>query len=135
MLSERRVALDALGTEWKAEAKERGERLRSGFKGVVDFITGRAAQTRTQNACEAMAAYQRDRSQREALHQAQAGELAALHKRRADLKAQQRQERMHLAAKIGQMLRLTRDMGLDAKKAPDATRTRQPKQRGFDLDL
>ncbi|WP_394328426.1 hypothetical protein [Rhodobacter sp. 24-YEA-8] len=120
---------------WQAESKERAERLRSGLKGVLDFITGRAAQTRAQNGREAVAAYQRDRSQREGLYQVQAADMTALHQRRADLKTQQRQERMKLAAKIGQMLRLTRAMGLDAKKAPDASRPRTPKQRGFDLDL
>lgn len=93
----------------KAEAQARQMRFRTGFKGVVDFITGRAAAIRKQNEREAYRGLARDNSQREALYKAQSDETAALHTEVAGLKSQHRQERMQFTARVGQMLKLSRE--------------------------
>ncbi|MFC3706257.1 relaxase/mobilization nuclease domain-containing protein [Devosia honganensis] len=115
---------------WKAEAQERQQRLRTGLMGVVDFFTGRAAAMRRQNEREAFQCFARDRAQKEALYKFQSGETAALHKQVATLKARQRQERMQLAARIGQMLRISRESDRKRERQPDHT-----PQRGIDFSL
>lgn len=107
--AERKILEQGQKRRWKAEAKERQQRLRTGLMGVVDFFTGRAAAMRQQNEREAFQCFTRDRAQKEALYKSQSGETAALHKQVATLKARQRQERMQLAARIGQMLRISRE--------------------------
>lgn len=127
---ERRLLEQGIARRAKAEARMRGERLRTGLKGVLDFVTGRAARIRRQNEQEAYQGFVRDRSQRETLYAEQSRETSGIHKDFTALKARQREDRQHLAAKIGRMLRLTRQ--------PDSTRQsqRQPQNaRGPDLGL
>lgn len=117
---------------WDAETAERSGRLRTGIKGVLDFIIGRAAAMKKRNEQEAYQCFLRDRTQRESLYKSQSSETATLHKLYADLTARQRQERQVLAAKVGQMLRLTRK----SEHSPDhhPSRQRQP-DRGADFSL
>ncbi|MCW5721582.1 MAG: relaxase [Devosia sp.] len=136
MVTRHRMERDMLerGQErrWKAETAERSGRLRTGIKGALDFIIGRAAAMKKRNEQEAYQCFLRDRAQREALFKSQSAETATLHKLYADLSARQRQDRQHLAAKIGQMLRLTRK----AEHIPEhhPSRQRQP-DRGADFSL
>src|SRR5690606_9611341 len=128
--AERKILEQGQKRRWKAEAQERQQRLRTGLMGVVDFFTGRAAAMKRQNEREAFQCFARDRAQKEALYKSQSGETAALHKQVATLKARQRQERMQLAARIGQMLRISRESDRKRERQPDHT-----PQRGIDFSL
>ena len=90
-----------------AETKARSERLHKGVRGVWELLTGKARAIRRQNEREAYDGYCRDRDQREALFMAQSKEKEALHKRIASVRARQRMERMQLAGKLADVLRLT----------------------------
>lgn len=115
---------------WAAETAERSARLRTGIKGVLDFIIGRAAAIKKRNEQEAYQCFMRDRAQREALYKSQSGETATLHKLYADLTQRQRKERQALAAKVGQMLRLTRQ----PQKAPSREH-QHDREHSLDLGL
>jgi len=130
--AERKQLAQGQERRWQAEAKTRSERLRKGLMGVVDFFTGRATAMKRQNEREAFQCFIRDRTQRETLYKAQSGKTAALHKQVATLQARHRQERMQLAARIGQMLRIGRDM--ERQREPQSQHQRQP-QRGMDFSL
>ena len=90
-----------------AETRARSARLQKGIRGVWELLTGKARAIRRQNEQEAYSGYLRDRDQREALFTAQSKEKLALHKRIASLRARQRAERMQLAGKLADVLRLT----------------------------
>lgn len=90
-----------------AETKARSERLQKGVRGVWELLTGKARAIRRQNEREAYDGYCRDRDQREALFMAQSREKETLHKRIASVRARQRMERMQLAGKLADVLRLT----------------------------
>lgn len=115
---------------WNAETQARQQRLRTGLMGVVDFFTGRAAAMRRQNEQEAFKCFLRDRAQRETLYKSQSGETAVLHKQMATLQASHRQERMQLAARIGQMLRISRE----TERQRDRQHENTP-HRGVDFGL
>lgn len=115
---------------WKAEAQERQQRLRTGLMGVMDLLTGRASAMRRQNEQEAFESFTRDRAQKEALHKAQSDDTATIHKQMATLQASQRQERMQLASRIGQMLRISRDTERQRERRPQHT-----PQNGIDFSL
>ncbi len=63
------------------ETSERAERMRKGFRGLWDRLTGEHAKIKKQNEMEAFFAHQRDREQRHALVQAQLRERQELHQK------------------------------------------------------
>lgn len=52
---------------WDAETAERAARIRTGFMGLVDRVTGKAKALRDENLREAMTGLARDQKQRDAL--------------------------------------------------------------------
>lgn len=115
---------------WATETADRSSRLRTGIRGLLDVVIGRAAAIKKINEQEAYEGFMRDRAQREALFGSQSQESAGLHKQITAVRARQRQERMHLAARIGQMLRLTQQ----PDRNPDHQTQRQT-ERGTDFSL
>ena len=78
----------------KSEAIERAARLRRGFLGLWDRLTGRHTQTLQRNAQEAQSAAQRDRGERKELIERQNSErrrlqvqIRAMRERHRDLEA------------------------------------------------
>lgn len=63
---------------WQAETRERAGRLRKGFMGLWDRLTGDYQKTQKSNEVEAFFALQRDREQRQALIAAQMAERQRL---------------------------------------------------------
>ena len=63
---------------WQAETRERADRLRKGFMGLWDRLTGDYQKTQKSNEVEAFFALQRDREQRQALIAAQMAERQRL---------------------------------------------------------
>ncbi|WIY52055.1 relaxase [Devosia sp. YIM 151766] len=129
---ERDMLLRGQERRWDTETKERSARLRTGIKGLLDIIIGRASAIKKRNEQEAYQGFLRDRAQREALFKSQSADTATLHKLYAALTARQRQERQTLAGKVGEMLRLTRKP--EHTPEPHPSRSRQP-SRGADFSL
>ncbi|WP_288806164.1 relaxase/mobilization nuclease domain-containing protein [uncultured Novosphingobium sp.] len=75
---ERQRLDDGQKQRWQAETRERAGRLRHGFAGIWDRLTGEYQKTRKQNETQAFFALQRDRAQRQALVAAQLAERRAL---------------------------------------------------------
>lgn len=101
-----------------AETKERSARLHKGIRGVWELLTGKARAIRRQNEKEAFDGYRRDTAQREALFTAQSKEKQALHSRIAAMRARQRAERMQLAGRLADVLRMT-----DPNRTPQRARS------------
>lgn len=128
---------------WDVETRERAARLRHGFAGLWDRLTGDYQKTRKSNEAEAFFGLQRDRAQRQSLITEQLAE-------RRVLQAQIRQTRTRHAEQILALhkqaanYRLMRD-----SRAPEVRRDfnrssgaesaspspRQPPTRGLDLGL
>ncbi|WP_328276248.1 relaxase/mobilization nuclease domain-containing protein [Sphingobium sp.] len=78
---------------WNAETKERASRLRGGFMGLWDRLTGDHAKTQKRNEMEAFWGLQRDREQRQSL-------LASQHADRRGLQDRIRQTRTRHAEQV-----------------------------------
>jgi len=101
-----------------AETKARSARLHKGIRGVWELLTGKARAIRRQNEKEAFDGYRRDTAQREAIFTAQSKEKQALHSRIAAMRARQRAERMQLAGRLADVLRMT-----DPNRTPQRARS------------
>lgn len=116
-----------------AENAERQARIRTGIRGLLDLVIGRAANIRRINEREALEGVIRDRDQREAVVMAQLVERRGLQDRIEGLRREQRSTLMQMARAIGRSLS-------GAHRAPDrqvqqekpAGRTRD---RDFDFGL
>ena len=110
---------------WQVESQERSDRLRSGLRGLLDAITGRAKAVREANALEAFRCAQRDQRQRDSLVLAQIDDRQGLQKRFDALKKKQIQDRRLLARDVTQFLRASaRRSETGADRAQEATRPR-----------
>ena len=115
---ERAMLEKKLDARQLAETKARSARLHKGIRGVWELLTGKARAIRRQNEAEAFDGYRRDRAQREALFTAQSKEKQALHSRIAAMRARQRAERMQLASRLADVLRMT-----DPNRTPQRARS------------
>jgi hypothetical protein len=64
---ERQKLREGLAARAIAEQRERASRLRKGFAGAWDFLTGKSAEIRRHNEAEFVTSMKRDRAQTEAL--------------------------------------------------------------------
>jgi hypothetical protein len=80
--SEREALRQHQESRWTAEAKQRAARLRHGWKGLWDKVTGKAKQTRERNVLEALQALKRDTAQRDQLIWSHISERAAIDQQR-----------------------------------------------------
>lgn len=90
---------------WKREARERAARLRTGFLGAWDLLTGKVRAIRRENERASYAALLRDKAQQEELFRAQTRERRELQSRIDALERAQRQQRRETARRIGALLR------------------------------
>ena len=136
---ERQQVKDEQEKRWKAESEARGERLRKGFMGLVDKITGRAATIRNANEMDAYRCAVRDREQRDEIALQQIEERQELQKRFDALRKKQIQDRRLLARDVMQFLRSAErrsateaersgiDREQEAKRPRTGDRTRGPR--------
>ena len=103
--SERQSLAQKQDRRWRSETKARANRLRSGMRGVLDFVTGRARKTREKNEIEALKGLERDRDQRDALALAHLQDRQVLQERFEDIRITHRRERTLLARDVTQFLR------------------------------
>lgn len=116
---------------WKAESKTRGDRFRRGLGAVLDILSGRLFTTRRQNDREAYEGFLRDQRQRETLVAAQAQESKPLHEWVLQTRARHREERIHFARRVSELLKLN-----DGGEKPGASSAPQRRRaRNFDLEL
>jgi hypothetical protein len=141
-----REGLDKVHAErWNAEQNERASRIRKGWAGVWDFLTGRYFKVRKQNEFEVQFAKERDRTERHKLVADQLKERQALQDR---IKSARRKEAEQVLALYRDAARYRRlmDQGRDergqeqgqgnepTKPSPDRGNTpRRPRGPGLDL--
>lgn len=103
---ERKDFEEKIRRRWTEETKIRASRLRHGFRGVLDILTGRASIIKRNNEKEAYQCHLRDKAQREDLFDAQMKERRDLDAPIQELRQQHRTDRMNLARRIAQVLKL-----------------------------
>ena len=122
---------------WKAETEERAKRVRSGFAGLLDRLTGKAKAIKDRNRLEAFEGLRRDQGQRDRLIADQMIERRALQSRFTELRQRQMQDRRVLARDV--MTALRRSERLKAARERDKNRSPDPahpgRKRGISLDL
>lgn len=135
--AERARLAEGQAKRWQVESQERSDRLRSGLRGFLDTITGRAKAVREANALEAFRCAQRDQRQRDTLVLAQIDDRQGLQKRFDALKKKQVQDRRLLARDVTQFLRAAaRRSETGADRAQEATRPRDGgRNRGSRFEL
>ena len=102
---EERARLVALQEERRIrENRERHARIRTGIRGLLDMVIGRAAAIRRINEREALEGSWRDRDQRESVFRAQGDERRELQDRIDNLRREHRTIIMQIARKIGESL-------------------------------
>lgn len=102
---ERRRLKDKQGERWLAETKQRSTRLNKGVRGVFDWLSGKAKETKAQNEREAYQATLRDRKQRDDLIKAQMQDRQKLQKQIDKLRTKHKQDRKILANNVAHSLR------------------------------
>lgn len=116
--AERALLKEQQERRWKAETEARSERLRTGLKGLLDTITGRAKAIRTANEVDAYRAAKRDQEQRDELVLLQMEDRQELQTQFAAMRKKQAQDRRLLARDVVQFLRSAeRRSGTDARRS------------------
>ena len=105
---------------WQAESQQRAERLPSGFSGIWHRLTGQYAKIKGQNEQETLLAWQRDRTEKDALIFKQIEE-------REDL---QRDIRRQRSLASGELMQLRKDVANYREiERPDPERSREEERR------
>ncbi|MFM9977232.1 MAG: relaxase/mobilization nuclease domain-containing protein [Sphingomonadaceae bacterium] len=127
---------------WRSETDARAARLRTGFAGVWDRLSGKAKAIRTQNEAEAFEGLRRDRMQRDDLAGLQLSERLKLQRPIEELRQRHAQNRRLLASEISAFMRRAQREQDHAAVTDTRTRTAQDHvpppgsrtPRGFSLD-
>lgn len=132
-----RARLKAKQTErWNAETEERAKRVRTGFAGLIDKVTGKAKAIKEQNRLEAFDGLRRDQRQRDRLIADQMIERRALQSEITQLRQRQMQDRRVLARDVMTALRQSERLKAarerDKERSPDPAHHRR--KRGISLD-
>lgn len=121
---------------WQAETEVRANRVRTGFAGLIDKITGKAKAIKEQNRLEAFEGLRRDQRQRDRLISDQMIERRALQSQFNELRNRQMQDRRVLARDV--MSALRQSERLKAARERESNRTPDPahprRKRGISLD-
>ncbi|WP_143738102.1 relaxase/mobilization nuclease domain-containing protein [Erythrobacter donghaensis] len=121
---------------WQAETEERAKRVRTGFAGLVDRLTGKARAIKEQNRLEAYEGLRRDQRQRDRLISDQMVERRALQSQFTELRQRQKQDRRVLARDVMSALRQSERLKAarerDNNPRPDPAHPRR--KRGISLD-
>lgn len=116
---------------WRMETEIRAKRVRTGFMGLVDKVTGKAKAIKQANEIEAVESLKRDQKQRDWLSHEQMREKRILHKDFEIMRARQMQERKILARDLTNALRQAERLKHAQEQTPEHAHTRK---RGFSLD-
>lgn len=123
------------GQRWHDESEARAAKLRTGFAGLWDTLTGKAKTLRDQNEREAINGLRRDQRQRDALIHDQMRDRRALQSTIDQLRAKQANDRRTLARDVMSALRdrarLQDAAGREAERSPDPAHSRR--KRGISL--
>jgi hypothetical protein len=121
---------------WQAETEARALRVRTGFAGLVDRLTGKARAIKGQNRVEAFEGLRRDQHQRDRLIADQMIERRALQSQFNQLRQRQMQDRRVLARDV--MSALRQSERLKAAREGENNRTPDPahprRNRGISPD-
>ena len=121
---------------WQAETEARALRVRTGFVGLVDRLTGKAKAIKEQNRLEAYEGLRRDQRQRDRLIAEQMIERRALQSQFTALRHRQMQDRRILARDVMSALRQSERLRAarerDKNRSPDPAHPRR--KRGISLD-
>ena len=121
---------------WQAETEARALRVRTGFAGLVDRLTGKAKAIKEQNRLEAYEELRQDQHQRDRLIAEQMIERRALQSQFDQLRHRQMQDRRILARDVMSALRQSERLRAarerDNNPRPDPAHPRR--KRGFSLD-
>jgi hypothetical protein len=114
------------------ETKERANRIRKGFMGIWDRLTGEYAKARKQNEMEAFFALNRDRKQRHDLIQAQLKDRQALQAKIMDVRTKQTKMILNLFQHAAHYRHLENggQAGRDNPRTPETPRKRD---KGLEL--
>lgn len=115
------------------ENRERQARIRTGIRGVLEILIGRAAAIRRTNEREAIECGFRDRDQRDELFRAQLAERRALQLSIERVRREQRVTLMQMGRAIGRSLAGT-SFAPDKSQKPDKSRKHTPR-RDFGPDF
>lgn len=122
---------------WNSETAERAARIRTGFMGLIDRVTGKAKALRDENLREAMAGLARDQRQRDALVFDQMRERAALQERINALRLRHLENRKLLTREVVRFMRSAQHDRDAQQQRPDPLPPDQPlhrRSRGTSLD-
>jgi hypothetical protein len=116
----------------ESETKERASRIRKGFMGIWDRLTGEYAKARKQNEMEAFFALNRDRKQRHDLVAAQLKDRQALQSKIMDVRTKQTKMILNLYQHAAHFRHLEKDKqaGRDNPRTPNTPRRRD---KGLEL--
>lgn len=92
-------------SRWEAETAERAARIRTGFMGLIDRVTGKAKALRDENMRDAMAGLARDQKQRDALVRDQMRERSVLQERINEMRLHHLQNRKLLTREVVRFMR------------------------------
>mgnify|MGYP001174592556 CR=1 FL=1 len=118
----------AQASRWDKEQKHRQARFRTGMSGVWDFVSGRNALIKKQNAFEAWEGLKRDQSERDALVYNQLSERKLLQRLKARMQAHICEDQRRLDRDIGDILRMDRKAlakTIEVKQQREQMRERQ----------
>lgn len=122
--TQERQKLDtAQRARWQAEAQDRGERFRHGFKGIWDRLRGEHARIQKQNEMECWQALQRDREQRQALVADQLRERQTLQQEIKATRQRHAEQLADLHGDIARAMRMQEGRNLNLKSHFDRLET------------
>lgn len=119
--SERQKLREGQAARALSEQRERAARVRKGFAGAWDFLSGQYFQTRRQNEAEALASLARDRAQSDGLRRDQLKERTTLQARIGQLRERHATQVLALYRDAAQFRRMRAGQG-------------QSRETGFDLE-
>lgn len=117
-------------SRWQLEETKRSERVRKGFKGLWDKVSGRYWKTRKRNEIETTKHYQRDTKEKENLIQNQLSQRAEIQEKIIELRETQLVERQALVKEISHFEELEQPQALDKKERLQE----RNKGKGFDWE-
>ena len=114
------------------EIKERANRIRKGFMGIWDRLTGEYSKARAQNEMEAFFALNRDRKQRHDLIQAQLKDRQALQGRIVEVRTKQTKIVLNLYQHAAHYRHLEKDKQA-GRESPQSHDARRKRDKGLEL--
>jgi len=117
-------------SRWQLEEIKRSERVRKGFKGLWDKISGRYWKTRKRNEIETTKNYRRDTKEKEELIQDQLSQRAVLQEKIIELRGAQLEERQALVKEMSHLKGLEQSQDLNERERHQE----RNKDQGFDWE-